>query len=78
MAFERITCEVYYKINTWEIYSEYRSTHDYVFLEFEDLPDAERFLATEGYTRGYTRGDYGWYRLYQKAGISRNVREVKE
>ena len=74
MAFERITCEVYYKINTWEIYSEYRSTHDYIYLDFECQPDAERFLATEG----YTRGDYGWYRLYQKAGISRNVREVKE
>lgn len=75
MAFERVVCEVVYKIIVHEVYSEYRSVTDYHDLNFECKPDAERHLAAEG----YTRTDHGdWKKSYRQAYITRNLREVKE
>lgn len=79
MAFERVTCEIYYKVNVYENYSERRIVFDYGFLEFETREDAERFLAEEGYTFDESDG-FSWKKpqAYRDAWITRHLREIKE
>ena len=79
MAFERVVCEIYYKLGVYESYSERRIVLDYNHLEFETRADAERFLAENGYTREEA-GGFSWkkHEAYQDAWITRNLREIKE
>jgi hypothetical protein len=79
MAFERVTCEVYFLINVNEIYSELRHVNDYPGMEFETRADADRFLAEEGYSREEAGGT-SWKKsqAYRHAYVTRHLREVKE
>lgn len=79
MAFERVTCEVYYKLGVYEDYSERRIILTYNHLEFETRDDAERFLAENGFTREES-GGFSWKKpqAYQDAWVTRHLREIKE
>lgn len=77
MAFERVTCEVYYVINTYEVYSEHRVTHEFHGMTFESMVTADRVLAESGYTRDEAGGN-SWRKLYHHAYVTRHLREVKE
>lgn len=79
MAYQTVTCEVYYKITVNEVYSELRRVTDYSNLEFESQEDANRFLAEEGYTR--EEPGSGWWKkhqTYREAYVVRVLRELKE
>jgi hypothetical protein len=73
MAFVQVICEIYYKIDVYEVYSTYSRVNDFFYLEFENSPDAERFLATEGYIKDKNEG---WVKPYRSASIIRCIREV--
>lgn len=76
MAFERVACEVYFVINTYEVYSEHRVTYEFRGMTFESAANAERVLAENGYTREV--GCSRWGKPYNYAYITRHLREVTE
>ncbi len=79
MAYQTVTCEVYYKIGCFEFYSDRRPILMYDSMRFECQGDAERFLAEEGFTREEA-GGFSWKKpsAYQYAWVTRELREIKE
>jgi hypothetical protein len=79
MAFERVTCEVYFIINTYEVYSEHRSTREFGGMEFESLLDADRALVEDDWIRDEPRFiGTSWKKGYSYAYVTRHLKEVKE
>ena len=76
MAFERVTCEIYFRINCYENYSEYRRTMNYGDRVFESKEDAENFLLQEGFEP--VAQYFKKHQAYLEAWVSRHLREIKE